>query len=53
MTAPAPAQMGVRSSPGARTQLLSLELGEIQAVEGDINPTRKLPVDGYTFHAWM
>jgi protease I len=30
---------------GARTELLSLARGEIQAVEGDIHPTRKLPVD--------
>jgi protease I len=30
---------------GARTELVSLATGEIQAVEGDINPTRKLRVD--------
>jgi protease I len=30
---------------GARTQLVSLEDGEIQAMESDINPTRKLAVD--------
>ncbi len=30
---------------GATTELLSLEAGEIQAVEGDINPTEKVPVD--------
>ncbi|MEA2478879.1 MAG: protease [Thermoleophilaceae bacterium] len=30
---------------GATTELLSLEAGEIQAVEGDINPTEKIAVD--------
>ena len=30
---------------GATTVLLSLEDGEIQAMEQDVNPTRKLPVD--------
>ena len=30
---------------GAHTELLSLETGEIQAVEGDLNLTRKLSVD--------
>ena len=30
---------------GAQTELLSLKSGEIQAVEGDINPTEKFPVD--------
>jgi protease I len=30
---------------GATTELLSLEAGEIQAVEGDINPTDKIRVD--------
>jgi deglycase len=30
---------------GARTELISLEDGEIQATESDINPTRKLEVD--------
>jgi protease I len=30
---------------GGRTQLLSIDSGEIQAVEHDMNPTRKLPVD--------
>jgi protease I len=30
---------------GATTELLSLETGEIQAVEGDINPTEKVAVD--------
>ena len=30
---------------GARTELVSLEEGEIQAMQGDINPSRKLPVD--------
>jgi protease I len=30
---------------GAQTELLSLETGEIQAVEGDLNLTRKLSVD--------
>jgi protease I len=30
---------------GAETELLSLESGEIQAMEGDINPTRKFTVD--------
>jgi protease I len=30
---------------GGRTELISLDDGEIQAMEGDINPTRKLPVD--------
>lgn len=30
---------------GARTELLSLGDGEIQAVESDLNPTRTLPVD--------
>jgi protease I len=30
---------------GATTELLSLEEGEIQAVEGDINPTDKIAVD--------
>jgi protease I len=30
---------------GATTELLSLEEGEIQAVEGDINPTEKIAVD--------
>jgi len=30
---------------GARTELISLEDGEIQATKSDINPTRKLPVD--------
>jgi protease I len=30
---------------GARTELISLEDGEIQATESDINPTRKLAVD--------
>ena len=30
---------------GAKTVLLSLEDGEIQAMEQDVNPTRKLPVD--------
>jgi len=30
---------------GATTELLSLDTGEIQAVEGDINPTEKVKVD--------
>jgi deglycase len=30
---------------GGRTELVSLEDGEIQAMEGDITPTRKLAVD--------
>jgi deglycase len=30
---------------GARTELVSLEDGEIQAMKSDINPTRKLAVD--------
>jgi len=30
---------------GARTELISLEDGEIQATKSDINPTRKLEVD--------
>ena len=30
---------------GARTELISLGEGEIQATKSDINPTRKLPVD--------
>jgi protease I len=30
---------------GARTELVSLDNGEIQAVKGDIHPTRKLTVD--------
>jgi protease I len=30
---------------GAKTVLLSLEDGEIQAMEQDVNPSRKLPVD--------
>ena len=30
---------------GGTTELLSLEEGEIQAVESDINPTEKIPVD--------
>ncbi len=30
---------------GAETELLSIESGEIQAVEGDINPTEKIAVD--------
>jgi protease I len=30
---------------GATTELLSIEAGEIQAVEGDINPTVKVSVD--------
>ena len=30
---------------GATTELLSLQAGEIQAVEGDINPTEKIAVD--------
>ena len=30
---------------GARTELISLDDGEIQAMKGDITPTRKLPVD--------
>jgi protease I len=30
---------------GGRTELVSLESGEIQAMEGDITPTRKLSVD--------
>jgi protease I len=30
---------------GGRTELVSLESGEIQAMEGDITPTRKLAVD--------
>jgi deglycase len=30
---------------GAQTELLSLDTGEIQAVEGDLNLTRKLSVD--------
>jgi protease I len=30
---------------GATTELLSIEDGEIQAVEGDINPTEKISVD--------
>jgi protease I len=30
---------------GAKTVLLSLDDGEIQAMEQDVNPTRKLPVD--------
>ena len=30
---------------GGRTELISLETGEIQAMKSDINPTRKLPVD--------
>ncbi len=30
---------------GARTELLSLDDGEIQAMNGDINPVGKLPVD--------
>jgi protease I len=30
---------------GAKTVLLSLEDGEIQAMKSDVNPTRKLPVD--------
>jgi len=32
-------------SAGASTELLSIETGEIQAVESDINPTVKLTVD--------
>jgi protease I len=30
---------------GARTELISLDDGDIQATKSDINPTRKLPVD--------
>jgi protease I len=30
---------------GATTELLSIEAGEIQAVNGDINPSEKFPVD--------
>jgi protease I len=30
---------------GARTELISLDAGEIQAMKSDINPTRKLSVD--------
>jgi protease I len=30
---------------GARTELISLDEGEIQAMKSDINPTSKLPVD--------
>jgi deglycase len=32
-------------SAGGRTELISLEEGEIQAMKSDINPTRKLQVD--------
>jgi protease I len=32
-------------SEGATTELLSIEGGQIQAVEGDINPTNKIDVD--------
>jgi protease I len=30
---------------GAQTELLSIDSGEIQAVEGDLNPTEKIAVD--------
>ena len=34
-----------RATAGARTELISLDEGEIQAMKSDINPTRKLAVD--------